>query len=151
MKTVDSLRPRIAAGLMVRDLMTAPALALREDDTVAALYDLMDTHHVRHVPVVDDEGDLVGLVSHRDLLRFALVGQADVPLSMERQLLAQRHLDEIATRDVVTAEADQEIGEAVDLMLENKFGCLPVVEGNRLVGILTEADFVRFVGRKMTK
>ena len=135
--------------LAVRDLMTAPALALKEEDKVSALYDLMDNQHVRHVPVVDEEGDLVGLVSHRDLLRCALTGQSDVPVSLQRELLRRTQIDEIMTLDPVTVEADQNIGDAVDIMLENKFGCVPVVEGNRLVGILTEADFVRFVGERM--
>jgi len=137
------------SALRVRDLMTAPVLALKEQDTVSALYDLMDTKHVRHVPIVDDEGDLVGLVSHRDLLRFTLVGLSDVPMTVQREVLRHTRVEELMTRDVVTSEADQDIGGVAEVMLENKFGCVPVVEGSRLVGILTEADFVRFVGRKM--
>jgi CBS domain-containing membrane protein len=142
---------KAAAALKVRHLMTAPALTLKEDDSVSELYDLMDTQHVRHVPVVDEEGDLVGIVSHRDLLRLALAWQADLPVTVQRQILARTRIEEILTRDVETVESDQDIGDAVDLMLENKFGCLPVVEGTRLVGILTESDFVRFVGRKMRR
>jgi CBS domain-containing membrane protein len=130
------------SALRVRDLMTAPVVALKEEDTVSTLYDLMDTKHVRHVPIVDDEGDLVGLVSHRDLLRFTLVGLSDVPMTVQRELLRRTRVDEVMTRDVVTSEADQDIGEVVDVMLENKFGCVPVVEGSLLAGILTEADFV---------
>ena len=151
MRTETGIGVKAATALKVRDLMTAPALAMKEDDTVSELYDLMDTQHVRHIPVVDDEGDLVGLVSHRDLLRLALAWQNDLPVTVQRQILARTRVEEILTRDVETVEANQDIGDAVDLMLENKYGCLPVVEGTRLVGILTESDFVRFVGRKMSR
>jgi CBS domain-containing membrane protein len=123
--------------------MTEEVFTLRPHDNLVALEDLMDSHRVRHVPIVDREGDVVGLVSHRDLARGALGRLDDLPMSVERDLLRGRKAREIMTPDPLTVEPDTPLAEAATMLLENKIGCLPVVEGSHLVGILTEADFVR--------
>jgi len=129
--------------LLVRDLMTPEVFTLNADDNLTSLYDLMDAEHVRHIPVVDEDGRLVGLVTHRDLLRGALAGEEDLPVSMQRDLLRRTRVREIMIEDVETITPEQSIQEAAQVMLEFKYGCLPVVEDGRLVGIITEADFVR--------
>lgn len=127
----------------VRDLMTERVFTLQPNDDLEALYDLMDTHHVRHVPVVDRDGDLVGLVTQRDLARSALGAQEVLPLSMQQDILRRRKVREIMATEVETVEPDENLKVAAEMLLENKIGCLPVVEGEHLVGILTESDFVR--------
>ncbi|MCI0658679.1 MAG: CBS domain-containing protein [Acidobacteria bacterium] len=129
--------------LLVRDLMTEEVFTLSSTDDLTALYDLMDAEHIRHIPVIDEENELVGLVTHRDLLRNVLRPPADLPFSMQREILSRTTVDRIMIQDIATIEPDAPIGDAAEIMLENKYGCLPVVEGKRLVGILTEADFVR--------
>lgn len=136
--------------LLVRDLMTEAPATLAPDDSVAELYDLMDSRHVRHVPVVDAAGELVGLVSHRDLFRCALSDKGDLPLSLQRELLRAIAISGIMTTSIETVEPDTEVADAAQVMLENKFGCLPVLDGTQLVGILTESDFVRFVAEGLT-
>ncbi|KAB2843033.1 CBS domain-containing protein [bacterium] len=131
--------------LKVMDLMTENVFSVNADEDLARLSDLMEDIHVRHMPVKDKEGRLVGLVSQRDLLRSALYTSKDLPLTEQRELLKRMTVGEIMTSDPETAEMDDNIEEAGRIMLENKLGCLPVVEGGKLVGILTEADFVKFV------
>lgn len=127
----------------VRDLMTPDPFTLQPRDTLAALYDLMDSHRVRHVPIVDADGELVGLLTHTDLAMSALGSLSDLPLSQERDLLQRRRVREVMVTDLETVEPDTSLAEAATTLFENKIGCLPVVEGSRLVGILTESDFVR--------
>lgn len=129
--------------LLVRDLMTENVFTLNAEDDLTTLYDLMDAEHIRHIPVIDQEKELVGLVTHRDLLRSALSGKNDLPLSLQREMLRRDKVGHIMMQEVESVEPDTPIGDAALTMLENKYGCLPVVEGMRLVGILTEADFVR--------
>ena len=130
--------------LRVRDLMTEGVFAVEVTDDLATVSDLMDERNIRHAPVVQ-EGRLIGLISHRDLLRYALKGQAGAPPEVERAAQLTLTAGEIMTESVATAEPDQDIREAARLMIENKYGCLPVIEESRLVGILTESDFVRFL------
>jgi CBS domain-containing membrane protein len=129
--------------IRVRDLMTRGVFCVGPRDTVERAYDLMNERGLRHLLVVDGDGDLVGLVSHRDLLRNALIERGAMPLNLERALMRRIRVEEVMTSEVETADPEQSVAAAAQVMLENKFGCLPVVEGMHLVGILTESDFVR--------
>ena len=133
------------SDLRVRDLMTAEVVTTRPGDTLARLRDLMIDLDVRHMPVIEGDADLVGLVSQRDLLRNHLIEQPDVPAFIEDAILERLLVRDLMTTGVVSTEPDSDIREAAQIMYDNKYGCLPVVEGNRLVGILTESDFVRFM------
>lgn len=133
------------ANLKVRDLMTEEVLTLTAEDNLAALYDLMDSRHIRHVPVVDEDDTLVGIVSDRDLLRGALGEESSLPLSVRRQMLEQLKVEEIMNTEPMTVEPEQTAREAGELLMELKVSCLPVVDGGRLVGIITESDFVRYL------
>ena len=134
---------RVTRERLVRDLMTEKVFTLKLKDDLATLYDLMDSRRVRHVPIVDNDGELVGLVSDRDLSRSALGAVEELPLSVERDILRRRRIRDIMATEPDTIEPDATLREAAELLLENKVGCLPVVEGLHLVGIITEADFVR--------
>jgi CBS domain-containing membrane protein len=130
--------------LRVRDLMTPNVVIVQSGDSVATAYELMLDHRFRHLVVVDGDGDLVGLLTHRDLLRHSLIERAGLPLSFQNDVMRRIRVEEVMTSEVETAEPGQWLQEAAMVMYENKYGCLPVVEGSRAVGILTEADFVRF-------
>lgn len=133
--------------LRVRDLMTEKVLSVHPGESVDKIYDAMTERSIRHIAVIDDEGDLVGVVSHRDLLRHSLIERSDLPLFVQKALLKRTRVEEVMTSEVETADPDQPIKEAAQVMFENKFGCLPVVEGWRVVGILTESDFVKYFTR----
>ncbi len=134
---------RVTRERLVRDLMTERVFTLKAKDDLAALYDLMDSRHVRHVPIVDSDGELIGLVSDRDLSKSALGAVEELPLSVERDILRRRRIRDIMATEPDSIEPDATLRDAAAILLENKVGCLPVVEGLHLVGIITEADFVR--------
>lgn len=122
--------------LTVGELMTRDVVTLEADDALIQVDDLLKRHHIRHVPVVHG-GTLVGLVSHRDLIR-ALARQSAGPGSQPISLR------EVMTREVETVEPHASAQEAIEKLLDHRFGCLPVVDGQgRLVGIITESDFMR--------
>ncbi len=129
--------------LRVQDLMSERVFTVLSSDRLVSVRDLMERHAIRHVPVVDPEGRLVGLVSHRDLLRYSLVEQADVPSGVADEVLERMEVAEVMTPDPVTVAPETELHRAAAVMVHRKFGCLPVVAKGRLVGILTESDFVR--------
>lgn len=128
----------------VRDLMTSEVVTLRADENVSSFRDVLYDHGFRHVPVVDVEGNLVGLVTERDLLRNVLTDQADVPISVREETMYSTQIGDIMVQDVQTVEPEDLLPHAAQIMLENKFGCVPVTDGALLVGILTESDFIRF-------
>jgi len=100
----------------------------------------MDWRHIRHVPVEDEEGRLVGLVTHRALLRL-LSGGTQTPNTNPLTV------GEIMKTDPITVSSTTPTLEALELMRRNKVGCLPVVDGDQLVGILTSYDFLEASAR----
>ncbi len=134
--------------LRVRDLMTAEVVVVGPDDSLARVRELMSEKHIRHVPVVDDDGLVTGLVSERDLLRRAAGLEGEVPLSVSDDAASIVKVSEVMNWQVETVEAEEFAAAAAAVMLENKYGCLPVLEQGSLAGILTEADFVRFVAEQ---
>jgi CBS domain-containing membrane protein len=124
--------------------MTHVVFTLTPRDDLFAAQNVMDEHNIRHIPVVDDDQDLVGLLTMRDLLRSRSPRDDELPLEMREARMHDQQVAEVMTEGVATTEPDSELRDAARLMLENKFGCLPVVQGSRLAGILTEADFVRY-------
>jgi len=93
----------------------------------------MDWKHVRHVPVENNEGELIGIVSHRALLRVVARG-----LSHDRE--SPMTVQEIMRTDPVTAAPETPTIDVIRLMKEHKVSCLPIVDGGQLVGIVTERD-----------
>jgi CBS domain-containing membrane protein len=130
--------------LTVRDLMTRGVYAVRVDDNLETVRTLLDGRNIRHAPVVSPDGVLLGLVTQRDLLRNTLRSEA-LPPHAQAEAMQLTTAGEIMTPNPVTVEPGLDIREAARIMLAKKYGCLPVVEEDRLVGILTESDFVRFL------
>ncbi|WIG97733.1 CBS domain-containing protein [Myxococcus sp. SDU36] len=122
---------------IVGELMTRDVVTLKETQNLAKADELLRLHRIRHLPVVRQD-KLVGLITHRDLLRAAATHATD---PAAQPLWAA----DIMTRDVQTVRPDTPLRRAVTLMLDHKYGCLPVVdEGGVLQGLLTEADLVRY-------
>jgi CBS domain-containing membrane protein len=130
--------------LQVRDLMTPQVVTVLPEDSIAKAYERMLDHRIRHLVVIDGDNDVVGLLTHRDLLRHSLIERAELPLSLQNSVMRRIRVEEVMTSEVETAEPGQSLQEAALLMFDNKYGCLPVIEGSQLVGILTESDFVRY-------
>jgi CBS domain-containing membrane protein len=106
----------------------------------------MEWAHVRHVPVVDREGRVVGIVSHRDLLEASIASVSTRIANLERdQHLWTIPVENIMRKDVRTISPDATVQKAARIMRGEKIGCLPVVAQDKLVGILTEYDLLRIV------
>ena len=126
----------------VRDLMSRPVKTLERNDLLSVADSAMRNERIRHLPVLDN-GRLVGIVSQRDLFLSALV-RALGHGTMALRLIVVK---EVMTEDVVTTTPETPIAAAAQMMVDRKIGCLPVVEGNALVGILSESDIVSAVAR----
>lgn len=114
---------------------------LRLDDTLDLISAILTLGHIRHLPVTDDSGHLQGLVTHRDLLRaFAEIYE----MKGSDQDAARVRAKDFMTREITTVGPQMSAADAAELIYEEKLGCLPVVDDGKLVGIVTEADFVLF-------
>ena len=134
-------------SLQVRQLMSTDLVTLTEDETLADAQRCMARGRIRHLPVVRGH-QLVGLLTHRDLLAASFSIFADVNRAEQRRIFVTVPVVEAMHRDVVSVAPDLSVKEAAEILLQNKYGCLPVVDGDsNLVGIVTEADFLRLTVR----
>jgi CBS domain-containing membrane protein len=133
------------AALRVRDLMSAEVHTVGRNDKVSDADALMDRHRIRHLPVLDENGDLAGILSRRDVFRTALQRTFGYGETAQNKILGNLVVKELMTNRVETVAPDAPAAEAAKRMLERRISSLVVVEGERVVGILTEADFVRHV------
>lgn len=130
--------------MKVRDLMNADVATVRRNDQLQIADDLMNLGRIRHTPVLDDEGDeVVGILSQRDLFRGALARALGYGQHAQNKVLGMLFVKDVMTSDPITVAPELPLAEAARIMLDKKIGCLPVVEGGQLVGILTESDFLR--------
>ncbi len=118
----------------VEQFMTTDLFTVRSDDLIDFAASLMDWRHIRHVPVEDDKGKLVGIVSHRALVRMVARRTHDNSMSAPVRDIMRTELFS------VTAQCDTV--EAIRLMRRHKIGCLPVVKGDKLIGMVTQYDLI---------
>lgn len=126
--------------------MTKDVLTVDPDDTIASVRDKITSHSIHHMPVVE-EGRVVGMISMNDIYKmehpFTVFNNPEAEDS-NRQLFTTMLAKEIMTSPVVKVKEDEPVSIAVDLLLENMFHALPVVNGDsRLVGIVTTFDLIR--------
>jgi acetoin utilization protein AcuB len=129
----------------VRDVMARPAVTFRQAMTVGAAVKTMRARNIRHAPVVDDTGRLVGMVSDRDL-RSAVLEPAlrDAFEDLDRVLRSQTVKD-VMTWGMVSVKPDTLLREAAGVIHANKIGAVPVVEHGRVVGMLAVGDVLKAV------
>lgn len=118
----------------VEQFMASDLYTVRPGDALDLAASLMDWRHVRHVPVENDTGLLVGLISHRDLVRIFARGKA----SSSHTLVVR----DVMKTELITIEPQTPTLEALRLMRDKKIGCLPVVNEGKLIGLLTAYDFL---------
>jgi len=128
--------------LKIKDIMTSEVFVLHATQTLELVRSLMRIKHVRHVPIVDEDNTFVGLMTHRDLLAQTISHLADVDEEEQEYLDRHLHIVNLMKSDVLTVDPEMDICSAISLLLDHKYGCLPVVSNGKLVGIVTEADFL---------
>jgi len=118
----------------VEQFMTRDLFTVRPEDIIDLAANLMEWRHIRHIPVEDADGNLVGIVSHRDLLRL-FAEQRD---SIADEIIVK----DLMRTDLITIKPETKTLDALYLMREKNIGCLPVVKNNKLLGLITAHDFL---------
>ena len=135
----------MSGPVLVKHLMTSPVVSLFSEQTLPLAEDIMSFKHIRHLPVTDANRRVVGLVSHRDLLRAQISSLAGLTIEQRRARQDEVHVRELMIRDVWTVTPETLASVAGRTLLDHRFGCLPVTgDEGVLVGIVTERDFLRF-------
>jgi len=142
MPKLEDLKLYKPSTLKVAEFMTTDLFTVQKDDIIDLVAELMDWRKIKCTPVEDSKGNLVGLVTSRIILRHLIKNKRSMKTSL---------VSDIMIENPVTVDPDENILAAMKLMRENEIGCLPVVNGSELVGIVTEMDFLRISGRLMER
>jgi CBS domain-containing protein len=140
-------KPRLSIQWTVADVMTRDVKTVGPNDPATAAKAAMESGGFRHVVVVGEEGAIEGVLSDRDLFFGVLAWSIGQGRAAYEKLLNASRVKDVMHGDVATIEATAPLQEAAALMRARKIGCLPVVEGERLVGVLTEGDFVQLIAQ----
>ncbi len=127
--------------MQVKDIMTKEVATLSSEDELSLANDIMRLGRIRHLPVVSGE-TLVGIISERDLFRSSLAQALGYGNKDTREVMKTLRIKDIMVQQIITVTPDTELRVAVAIMAERKIGCLPVVQDNKLMGLITETDIL---------
>jgi acetoin utilization protein AcuB len=129
--------------VLVRERMSRNPVTISSDAPITEALKVMRMHSVRRLPVLDDTGRMVGIVSEKDLLYASPSSATSLSIYEMHYMLSQLKVTEVMTTDVTTISADTPLEEAARIMADNKIGGLPVMQDDQLVGIITETDIFK--------
>ena len=131
--------------MTVSSVMTHNPITLLDSDSVTDAQSLMKREKIHRLPVLDHRRKLVGIVSEKDLLYAAPSPASTLSLYEMSNLLAKLKVEKVMTRELVTVTPSTLVEDAARVLVDNDIGGLPVMEGDKLVGIVTESDLFRLL------
>lgn len=144
--------------LNASDIMSTDVITVKKETDLSELADILYKHHINGVPVVDDEGLLIGIICESDLIRkdkklhiptvvtlFDAVFYLESPKKIEKEIerISATTVGDLYTKDVITVDEKTPIDEIATLMTQKKIYTIPVMDGKRIVGIIGKADVIR--------
>ena len=129
--------------MLVKEHMRHPVITAYPETNLPDALDIMNQEHIRRLPIVNNRGQIVGIVSDSDLLKASPSNATTLSVWEARELTRKITMDTIMTRDVITVEEDTPIEEAARIMADRKISGLPVMREGKLVGIITETDLFK--------
>lgn len=129
---------------LVSDVMQKKPVSIRLNQGLDVATQLMSQHNIRHLPVVDDHGDIQGIISDRDLISVVFDASWTNVQEFEN-FWSKKIVSSITIKNPKSVKPNTPLKEAGTILLDNKISCLPVLEGRHLVGIITDTDFVKLI------
>lgn len=131
--------------MTVRSVMTQNPFTVEDTDTVTDAQGLMEREKVHRLPVINEHKKLVGIISEKDLLKASPSQATTLTVYEMNNLLAKLSVSKVMTRKVLTVAPDTLVEDAARMLVDNNIGGLPVLDGEKLVGIVTESDLFRLL------
>ena len=132
-------------AIAISEFMTRDLIVLGPDETMADAYQKMHSHHIRHLPVVDDEGNITGIFTQEDLQRAYPAHETESGWYYDKRELELLNLRHFMSSSVTTLTPENTLKEASEIMIRNKYGCIPIVSAGskKLIGIVSYIDILK--------
>lgn len=121
--------------MKIKEAMNTDVETIRPDASVRKAAEIMSKHQIGSLVVISGSGNVIGIITERDIINDVVA----TPLIPE-----QTKVEEVMTKEVITISPDKSLEEAADIMIEKKIRKLPVIEGKKLVGIITASDLITY-------
>ena len=138
-------------SLKVSDLMKTDVVTLAEEDSLDVAEQTMRFAKIHHLPVVDRLGKMLGMVAQSDILRAQVSVFADLSVSEDRAIKQEILAKDVMVKSLTTVSSDTTALQAARLLVGHEYSCLPVVEDDKIVGLLTDRDFLQLVIRALSE
>ncbi|HEX9601966.1 MAG TPA: CBS domain-containing protein [Mariniflexile sp.] len=128
-------------------IMTAPVVTLKKKDSLETAERLFKKHHIRHLPVVNDHV-VVGMLSYTDLLRLSfadITDNSDSDANADAMVYNMFTIKQVMKKHIITVSTSNSIKEVAEILASKEFHALPVVDNNKLVGIVTTTDLIKYL------
>ncbi|MFY8273365.1 HPP family protein [Pseudoalteromonas sp. SSDWG2] len=125
------------------DIMTTELITIKSDATLHQAHGIMREHNIRHIPVVDSKNMLVGMLTQKVMIAQVMKIISVYGASALETKEQQTHVSEIMDTDFESVDPNEQLVDIAKFFVTNRHGCMPVMDGTSLVGILTSSDFVR--------
>jgi acetoin utilization protein AcuB len=139
--------------VLVSERMSTRPVTITADTTMSEALRVMRQSRVRRLPVLDEEGTMVGIVSEKDLLYASPSSATSLSIYEMHDMLTRLKVSELMTKEVITVSPDDLLEDAARIMVDNVIGGLPVLQGGKLVGIITQTDvfkvFLELLGARV--
>lgn len=132
--------------MQVREIMSTAVEVIGRNDNLQTVEERMAAQQLRHLPVLE-EGEVVGMVTQRDLFKATMSSAMRYGEKAQKSYLQSVRVKEVMVYPVVTITPDASVAAAADLIIAKGIGCLPVLEGTTLVGVVTKTDLLRYLSR----
>ena len=128
----------------VSEIMTKNLIALNTNDDLTRAEALFKRHHIRHIPVVNEES-IIGMLSYSDLLKISFADATDDDRDIDTVVYNMFSIEQVMTKNLVTVSSSTTIKKVAKILAENEFHALPVVDDSILVGIVTTTDLIKYM------
>ena len=128
--------------ITINEFMTPEPYTLRESDSINDAWEVMVSKHIRHIPITDSDNHVLGLVTQRDILAATEPEAIRKAKTASHEVKSEIKLSDIMITEVTTIHENDSLRQAAIYLQAHKYGCLPVVSDNRLIGIITDSDFI---------
>lgn len=128
--------------ITIKEFMTSDPYTLRETDSINDAWEVMIGKNIRHIPIIDSDSHVLGLVTQRDVLAATEPGEILKAKTASHEIKSDITLADIMTQNVKFIHQSDSLRQAALYLQAHKYGCLPVVMDDRLVGIITDSDFI---------
>ncbi|MDR2419213.1 MAG: CBS and ACT domain-containing protein [Treponema sp.] len=126
--------------MIIHRVMTENPIFVSLDISVNEARSVMDKYKIGHLPVLDKSGKLVGIVTHKDLIKAGPSPATTLDIYEISYLLSKLKVDKVMEKHVITVDENEVVEEAARIMADKHIGCLPVMKGSLLIGIITDTD-----------